>query len=135
VARVESLLARARRLDQNKLDLVAAAILAAVSAVVLAGSAHPIPAVLFAVAGAARVATRRRAPVASVLGIATGSALIAFTDHGVGETTQGIAAGFCFYSLGGRPGARALPDVLLLGLGLAVGALTPNPTAIDALVG
>jgi len=135
VTRVESLPGRARRLDQNKLDLGAAGILAAISAAVLGGSAHPIPAVLFGFVGAASVAIRRRWPIASVLAIATASSLIALTDHGVGETTQGVAAALCFYSLGGGARSGVLPDVVLIGLSLAVVALTPNPTGVAALVG
>jgi len=134
VARLERLLARARGLDQNKLDLLAAGILAATSAAVIGGSAHRFPAVMFGLAGATSVATRRSRPIASVLGIAVASAFIAFTDYGVSETTQGVAAALCFYTLGGGARSRALPDVVLLGLGLAVVALTAKPTAVGALV-
>jgi hypothetical protein len=75
--RVEDLLARARGLDAETVDYVLAVCLAVVAVGLLSGTHRPFPAAVFGVAGAAAVATRRRAPVLCILAVAATSGLIA----------------------------------------------------------
>src|SRR5450755_403609 len=134
VARAERLQARIRQLVPRKIDLLAAGLLAVLSAALLAGSRHPIPAVALGILGSASVATRRRAPVFSVLSIVAVSALIALIDHGAQEPAQGIATACCFYTLAGRPAARRNVDVALLVLVVGAVALTPQGGAVNVVV-
>jgi signal transduction histidine kinase len=134
VARAERLQARIRQLVPSKIDLLAAGLLAVLSAALLAGSRHPIPAVALGILGSASVATRRRAPVFSVLSIVAVSALIALIDHGAQEPAQGIATACCFYTLAGRPAARRNVDVALLVLVVGAVALTPQGGAVNVVV-
>jgi len=122
----------ARGLDLKRLDLAAAGALTAVSVAVGAGAHHPLPAIAFGMLGAATVASRRRVPVGSALGIAAATILLGATNH-VDETAQGISAALCFYLLGrtGAARAKALLDVALLAAGVAAVAFTHQPTTLD----
>jgi signal transduction histidine kinase len=122
----------ARGLDLKKLDLAAAGVLAAVGVAVGAGARHPLPAIALGLLGAATVASRRRVPIASVLGIAAATILAGVANHG-DQTAQGVSAALCFYLLGRTGGARAnaLLDVGLLAVGVAAVAFTHQPTTLD----
>lgn len=122
----------ARGLDLQKLDFLAAGALAAAGVATYAGAPHPLAGIAFGVLGPVAVATRRRAPVASVLWIAAATILLGLTEH-VDETTLGISAALCFYLLGRNGGTRARPLVDLAVLAIAVGAVvaTHQHTALD----
>jgi signal transduction histidine kinase len=123
----------ARGFDLQKLDFLVAGVLAAASVAVAASTRHSVPAVAFGILGAATVASRRRAPVVSVLGIAAATILLGVIDNGVDETTQGVAAALCFYILGrtGNARAKGTLDLALLALGVGAVAATRQRAAVD----
>ncbi len=131
--RAQNLLASLREFDLERLDLLVAVLLGAIGLVMMAGTRHPLPGMALGALAAACVATRRRAPVASVLVVALATVLLALGDPGLNQTTQGIVAALCFYSLGrsGEGRAKPLVDLALLGVGAAAVASTPQPTALD----
>lgn len=121
-------------LRAERVDRVTAGLLALLSAALLAGSRHPLPAAVLGVLGSACVATRRRAPVISVVGIVATTALISATDPGAQAAAQGLAAALCFYSLAGRPIVRTGVDVALFAATLGAMALTRQGDVVNSAV-
>ena len=123
-----------QRLGFARTDLVAAGILAALSAALLVASQHPLLAVLLGLLGPLALVPRRRTPVASVLWVLAFSAVIAVTDRGAQESVLGIAAALCFYTLPSRVVARKIVDVALLAAALGTVALTSQGDMTNLVV-
>ncbi len=138
VAGVDNLLVRLRGIDLRMVDLAVALCLAAgaVAAVLNAGHAGVVP-LAAAVIATAPVATRRRAPVASVAVMAAGTILLSRTDSALSdETLEGLAALLGFYALGRTATMRGstLVDLAALAAGAVACALTPHQsTVVDVL--
>jgi signal transduction histidine kinase len=138
VAGVDNLLVRFRGIDLRTVDLVVALCLAAgaIAAVANAGHAGVVP-LAAAVIATAPVATRRRAPVASVAFMAAGTILLSRTDSALGdETLEGLAALLGFYALGRTATMRgsALIDVAALAAGAVACALSPHQSTVVDVV-
>lgn len=134
VAPVDTLVARAKGVSAVSVDYALAVGLAGASAVLLSRTHQPFPAVVSGVVGAATVATRRRAPVLSVLTAAAMSGLLALTNPGKSEPTLAVAAALCFYTLGRSIELRAAGlDIALVALALPVVARTPPKSALNSV--